>query len=493
MHKKNYLIFDFGASSGRASVAEFDSKTFSISEVHRFENIPVAASGTLYWDILRLYSELKNGLQKAVKKYDKVNALGIDTWGNDFGFIDKNGKLISNPIHYRDPYRNSVSERLYEVIPAKELFKLTGGQLVTEVSLFNLYALKLSNAVELKNACRLLMIPDIFNYFLTGELINEFTIATTTLMFNPGTKKWAYEIFEKLNISKELFKDVVMPGFEIGNLSASVCRELETRPLKVILPPTHDTASAVTGIPIQNNPRNWGFISMGTWCIIGIETSDLITEDGVIGTGFFNEGGAEDLNLFVKDINGLWIIQQCRAKWISDLNRDIKWEEIVNLASCAEQFKSFIDVDFPVFCGTTNDMPGEIINYCKNIGQQIPSGIGEIARCVYESLALRFRYDLERLENFSGTKIEILHLVGGGTENKLLCQWTANSTRKQILAGPTETTSVGNLLLQLKATGEIKNIKEGRQIALDSSKVLEYNPQNTELWDEAFQRYKKII
>jgi len=493
MAKKNFLLFDFGASSGRVSVAGFDGRKFEITEIHRFENRPVIASGTLYWDILRLYSELKTGILLAVKNHSNLESLGIDTWGDDFGFIGSNGKLLANPIHYRDPYRNSVCNQLYEIIPVKELFKLTGGQLVTEVSLFNLYSLKISNAAELRCASRLLMVPDIFNYFLTGHMVNEYTIASTTLMFNPQTRKWANEIFDKLDISKDLFRDVVMPGHKIGNLSDLVCEELAVNPIRVIAPPTHDTAAAVAGIPVNSKNKNWGFISMGTWCIIGIQTSDFIVKDELIGTGFFNEGSADGSNLFVKDINGLWIIQKCREKWISETGMEISWQEIVNRASAAQQFKSFIDVDFHIFCANPNNMPGEIISYCKNTGQKTLSGIGEIARCVFESLALRFRYDLEKLKYFSGKNIELLHLIGGGTENSLLCQWTADSTGIPVIAGPAETTSQGNLLFQLIAAGEIKNLKEGRQISLDSSKVINYFPKDTSLWDEAFQRYINIL
>jgi rhamnulokinase len=493
MAKKNYLLFDFGASSGRASVAVFDGRKFDITEIHRFENKPVIASGTLYWDILRLYSELKTGIQLAGKKHGNLESLGIDTWGDDFGFIGSDGKLLANPIHYRDPFRNSLSDKLYEIIPEKELFRLTGGQLVTEVSLFNLYGLKISNATELKCASRLLMIPDIFNYLLTGHKFNEFTIASTTLMFNPQTRKWVNEIFDKLDISRDLFGDVVMPGHVIGTLSDSVCEELAVSPVRVIAPPSHDTAAAVAGIPVNSSCKNWGFVSMGTWCIIGIQTSDFIIKDEVIGTGFFNEGAADGSNLFVKDINGLWIIQKCREKWISETGTEISWQEIVNQASAAQQFKSFINVDFPVFCANPNNMPGEIINYCKNTGQKTLSSIGEIARCIFESLALRFRYDLEKLKCFSGKDIELLHLIGGGTENILLCQWTADSTGKQVIAGPAETTSQGNLLFQLISSGEIRDIMEGRQISLDSSKVTNYHPKNTGLWDEAFQKYVKIL
>ena len=270
MKKKNYLIFDFGASSGRGAVAEFDGEQFDLKVIHRFDNRPVSADKTLYWDILRLFSELKIGTQLAAKTYENsISSLGIDTWGVDFGFIDKNGKLISNPIHYRDKSRNSVGEELFRIIPERELFNLTGGQLVSEVSLFNMFHLKNSDAPELTCASKFLMTPDIFNYFLTGIVSNEFTMATTTLMFNQKEKKWQEKILEKLNIPKEIFNDVIDPGTKIGNITDYVCEDLGIKTIPIIAPATHDTASAVTGIPVTSKNKKWAFISIGTWCTLG--------------------------------------------------------------------------------------------------------------------------------------------------------------------------------------------------------------------------------
>jgi len=493
LNKKNYMVIDFGASSGRVSVAGFDGNSINFSEIHRFENRPVQLGETLFWDFLRLYSELEKGIQAGMFSVKEIISVGIDSWGDDFGLIDKNGMLISNPIHYRDDYRNSLGEQLYAIIPQKELFRITGGQLATEVGLFGLYGMVLKDATELKAAERLLMIPDLFNYFLTGYLVNEFTVATTALMFNTPKKRWAYEIFDKIGIPEKLFQDVISPGHDLGPISSSVSKRLDIRPLKVIVPCTHDTASAVTGIPVLSDKKKWGFISMGTWCILGMESNDLIIDDSILGTGFFNEGGAEDKNLFVKDINGMWIMQQCKSRWEFELNREIGWQEIDKLASEARPLSCFINVDAAEFTGMANDMPNAVREFCKNTGQTVPSSIGEITRCVYESLALRFRYDIARLEMFSGTNIEILHLVGGGINNRLLCQWTANSTGKNIIAGPAETTSVGNLIMQLKVTGQIRSVSEGRKIVLESFHTVEYSPAERNIWDSSYERYLKII
>ncbi len=493
MEYKNYLIFDFGASNVRVLVGRFDGERISFIETLRFENRPVYAAGTLYWDILRLYSELKIGVQISFKKYSDIASMAIDTWGVDFGLIDKSGNLISNPVHYRDEERAKAVKEVYKVIPIKEVFGMTGGQLTSEVSLFHMYSLKLKSAPELYNAHNFLMIPDLFNYFLTGEKSNEFTNATTTLMFDQKNKKWSNKLLNKLSIPQKIFNEITQPGNKIGKLSNSVSKELEIHPVEVIAPCSHDTASAVTGIPVADTSKNWAFISMGTWCVIGIETENIIIKEEVVGTGFFNEGCAEGLNLFVKDINGLWVIQQCRARWMKEKGKVISWDEIVKLSSKTKPFMSFIDVDNRVFCEPQVDMPEKIIIYCKKTGQKIPEDIGEISRCVYASLALRFRYDLEALEKFIDKKIDFLHLVGGGSANKLLCQWTANATGLPVMAGPEETTSVGNLLIQLRGTGEIKTLEEGRQISLASSNVVGYEPNEEDKWDEAYDKYLRLF
>ena len=493
MAYKNYLIFDFGASNGRAAVARFDGQKFDLETTHRFDNRPVYAAGTLYWDILRLYSELKMGLQYSVRKYKNIISMGLDTWGADFGFIDKNGKLISNPVHYRDEKRSNDANKLYKIISREELFKLTGAMINPIFDLFHLYSLKLQHATEFVNRDKFLTIPDIFNYFLTGETYNEYTRLTNSIMYNQKEKKWEDRIFDKLGLTKDIFPEIIMPGEKIGSISGDVCTELEIETMPVIAPVTHDTPSAVAGIPVAGKNKNWAFISMGTWCIIGQETKSPIINYETMKAGFSNEGGAEGLNLFVKNITGLWIIQQCRERWIKDEGSDISWDEIVKMSFSAEAFKSFIDVDDPVFSKPQVDMPKVLQEYCKNRGQNIPEGIGEISRCIYESLAMKFRHDLDALEKLTGDRIELLHLVGGEIQNKLLCQWTADVTGSPVVAGPTETTSVGNLLMQLKGTGEIKTLEEGRKISLASSKVTSYQPKDKNRWDEAYSRYLKIL
>ncbi len=492
MAYKNYLIFDFGASNGRSAVARYDGKKFDMEITHRFDNRPVYATGTLFWDILRLYSELTIGIQSSVRKYKRIESLGLTTWGADFGFINSNGKLISNPVHYRDERRKTDASSVYKIISRKELFELTGATITPIFDLFHLYSLKMQNAPEFVDRHKLLAIPDIFNYFLTGRISNEYTRITTSILYNQKENKLEDSIFDRLGLSKDIFSEIIMPGKKIGNILDSVCCELGLKTIPVTTSAAHDTPSAVAGIPVVSKNKNWAFISMGTWCIIGQETESPIINEQAFNCGFSNEGGVEGLNLFVKNIPGLWIIQQCRERWIKDSNEDISWDKIVGLAFTAEPFKSFINVNDPRFSKHQVDMPQVIKKYCKEKGQSIPESIGEVSRCIYESLVMQLKYDLNELEKLTGNKLELLHLIGGGAKNRILCQWTADTTGIPIIAGPAETTSVGNLLMQLKAAGEVKNLEEGRKISLNSFIASNYEPKDGDRLNEEYGRYLAI-
>ncbi len=491
MNKKNYLVFDFGASNGRAAVASFNGSKFKMEVTHRFENRPVFAGGTLYWDILRLFSELKIGIQASLKKYKNISSLGIDAWGADFGLLDAGGKLISNPINYRDEQSAKDSVSLFKIIPQRELFELTGAWCIPLFDIFQLYSLKRNDSVALKNARTYLSIGDLFNYFLTGRTFNEFTRFTTSVLYNQKEKKIEESLFEKLELPRDIFPRTIYPGQKVGNISDEVARELEIDPFPVIAPVIHDTASAVTGIPVVDGKKKWAFMSLGTWACIGVENYEVLISDEIYDATFSNEAGTEDTNIFVKNINALWVIQKCREKWLKD--KDISWDGIVDLSRKATPFASLIDVDQPQFAQPQIDMPQVIRDYCKKTGQSQPGSIGEVARCVYESLALKFRYYFGILAKFSGQDFEVIHLVGGGTQNKLLCQWISDATGMPVIAGPTETTAVGNLLMQLKADGEIDNVEEGRKISLASSEVDKYEPQDKAKWDEVYSKYLKIV
>lgn len=492
-NSKNYLIVDLGASSGRVTAAAFNGSRFDLEEVYRFENRQVSATGTIYWDVLRLFSEIKTGIQIATKKYKNVDSVGIDTWGVDFVFIDNRGKLISNPLSYRDSGRHSIAEDFFRKFPRERLFKLTGGLLLSIMSIFNMYHLKLSGATELKHAKKFLMMPDLFNYFLSGETYNEFTNITTTLMYDIINKIWISEILDFLEISEDLFCRVLNPGEKIGRISEDISSELAIRPMDIISVASHDSASAVAGIPVKDPDKTWAFITMGTWCAVGVETPMPFIEKKVYETGYANIGGADGKNIMTKNITGFWIIEQCRGKWVRDNGADLGWEEIINESQKATPFEAFIDVDDPIFSAPETNMPQTIVDYCLNRSMKIDNNISQVSRCFYQSLAMKFKKNLEDITKITGKKMEILYLVGGGSKNQLLCQWIADLTGVEVVFGSVEATAIGNFLMQLLSYGEINNLDEGRRLIYDTVKSASFDPKDYQNWQDGYSKYLKIL
>ena len=490
-----YLAVDIGGSSGRVVAGEFDGRTIALEEVYRFENGGSAANDRMYWDMLKQWEHIVDGVSAASAKYgERVVSLGLDTWGVDFGLLGKNDELISNPFHYRDPQLDGILEWGFERVSREEIFAQTGLQFMEINSLFQLLALQRRESPILEFAEHLLMIPDLFNWLLTGVKANEFTNATTTQLLNPRTGEWATGLMDQFELPAKILGDIALPGTKLGKLRPSVAKEIGNNDLEVVLPGTHDTASAVMAVPstesLSNQP-NWCYISSGTWSLMGVEVADPIINDQCLALNFTNEGGVGGSVRVLKNITGLWIVQQCRQAWKEE-GCDYSWGELVDLAAACKPLQSFIDPDHGSF-GNPESMPVAVQQFCGDTMQPIPETPGEIVRCALESLALKYQSVLGMLESLTGSAIELVHIVGGGTQNKLLCQMTADACQRQVVAGPMEATATGNLLVQLIANGAVASVAEARQVVKNSFTVDTYTPDVSYDWNEAAERFNDIL
>jgi len=495
-HKKSkkYIIVDFGASNGRVSVGHYDGNLFDLEIIYRFSNKQVFTAGRYYWDILKLFYELKMGLILAYHKYKDVTSIAVNTWGLDFGIIDKNDKLISNPVTYRDSSKSEWSpENLFKKISKNDFYNLTGYFVFNQAAIFYLGKLVDEKSYEITYGKKMLMMPDLFNYFLCGNCTSEYTIASGTLMVNCLSKKWEDRIVNSVGISKDFLPPIVNSGTKVGMLLEEICRELEIKPMSVIAAVGHDTASAIAGIPVVFQNKKWAFLSTGTWLILGIETVKPILNINSLKYSLTNEGGVSGRSFFAKNLTGFWIIQKCLDKWEADSDKKISWKEIDDVYSNSAPFKSFIDTEDPLFSQNQDNMPKVIQNYCKENEIPVPESMAEICRCIYESLVMSVRYFFDIISKFYNKKVEFMHLMGGGVNNRLFCQWISNVLNIPVFAGPIEATSYGNLLMQLKADNEIKNIKEGRELSLNSTQLFYYEPMDVEIWEEAYMRYLEIF
>lgn len=486
--QENFLAFDLGASSGRAVLGIFESNKLRLKEIHRFINKPVNLLGTLYWDALNIFDEIKNSLSIYSQEYGKtLNSVGVDTWGVDFGLIGEDGKLLSSPVHYRDSRTEGMMEEVFKRVSRREIFERTGIQFMQLNTLYQLFSMSLANSSVLEIADTFLMMPDLFNYFLTGEKSSEFTIATTSQCYDLLDGMWFNSLLERLNIPWEIMPEVVSPGTIIGNILPDIEEEVGLSSVSVIAPACHDTGSAVAAVPVQSD--NWAYISSGTWSLIGIEVEEPIINETSHQLNFTNEGGVNGTYRFLKNVAGLWLIQECKRIWEKE-GETLTYEEITNLAEEAKPFIAFVDPDHDLFLNPP-DMPKAILNFCENTGQKEPETKGELARCVLESLALKYRSVLEMIYKIHDS-VDILHIVGGGTQNELLCQFTANATGLPVIAGPVEATSIGNLMVQAKTKGLLSSIEEARKLVANSFDLVTYDPKQTEAWNEAYRRFVKI-
>ncbi|MDF2814713.1 MAG: L-fuculose kinase [Paenibacillus sp.] len=484
----NVLAFDLGASSGRALLGRLVEGRIEVEELHRFPNDPVQVGERLQWDILRLLHELKQALLKAKHQGIRITSLGIDSWAVDFGLIGRNGELIGNPYHYRDHHTDGVMEKVFEEIPAAEIFNRTGIQFLPFNTINQLYALKRADSPWLREADRFLMIPELLRYFLTGEMHNEFSNATTTQLFNPLEGQWDAELLSRIGIPTSMFGKVVHPGTRVGSIRASICEELGIDSIPVYAVAEHDTGSAVAAVPALE--RSFAYLSCGTWSLMGTEVDQPVITDQAREMNFTNEGGVNGTYRLLKNIMGLWILQECRREWERE-GHSYSFAELVGLAEKAPPFAALINPDDALFLHP-GDMPEQIRTYCKQTGQQAPEDIGVIVRCILESLALKYRYILELTEQLSSQQFNGLHMVGGGIHNTLLCQWTANAIGKPVWAGPAEGSAIGNLVVQWIAQGHLSDIAEARRVIGESFPVTSYVPNDKEAWDHAYSKFSTL-
>lgn len=483
------LAFDFGASSGRAILGKYENSYLKMEEIHRFSNDPVMVNGTLYWDVLRLFYEIKQGMLKCVNSGNAdIETIAIDTWGVDFGLLDEHDNLISNPVHYRDARTDGILDSFFKLIDRKELYDKTGIEIMSINTLFQLYSLKQTQPDVLTKAKTLLFTPDLLSFFLTGEKSVEYTISSTSQFLNAKTLQFDEDLLKLIGLKPSQLPKIVMPGSVKGLLKKEICEELGINQAKVIATASHDTQSAITSTPIDKS-KNSCFISCGTWSLLGAEIDSPVINESTYTGNFTNEGGVFGTISFMKNISGLWILQETRRQWNREGN-DISFKDIDKMLLTEKSADIYIDPDYPKF-GQPGNMPKVISDFLTMTNQKQPQTKGQQAICILESLALTYRYYIEMLEKLLGKKIEVVHLIGGGVKDKNLCRFTANATGKKIVIGPVEATATGNILLQLYGAGAIKSLEEARNVRTDEVIETIY-PEDTALWEEKYKKYLSI-
>ena len=486
---RNLLAFDLGASNGRAILGQFDGEKITMQELHRFENNYIEMNGVYYWDTPYLFSQLKQGLLKFKQGgYGDLDAFGIDTWGVDYGLLDKNGHLAGVPRSYRLGTQEDI-DAVTGKIPAETLYARSGiDTTLTFNTLYQLYRRKREGDVALETADTMLLTPDLLGYFLTGEKGTEYTIATTTQLYNPTSGDWDWETIDALELPRKIFTKIDKTGTIRGYLRKELCEELGLNPAAFVAVGGHDTASAVAAIP---GTGSFAFCSSGTWSLFGAEMDKPDLSPEAAAAGFSNEGTVQGTFRPLRTIIGMWIIQECRRDWLKN-GIDISWDGVVMEAQKAEPLRSIIDPDAPEFYAGGN-MEKKIQEFCRRTGQPVPETIGQVARCIYESLALKYRHALEGLEKMKGQRIDSLNIVGGPINNRFLDQLIADSLNRLVVTGPIEGAAMGNLLTQAMALGDIANLDELRQVVRNSETVNTWEPHHTPAWEEAYRKLLKLL
>ncbi len=486
----DFIAFDLGAASGRAVIGRFDGERLALEEIHRFPNGPVRVRGNLHWDTLRIYEELKHGLTRATHVDGlEVVSLGLDTWGVDFALLDNCGALLGNPYHYRDARTDGMLEEAFGRVSKEEIFEQTGIQFLQINTLYQLLSMVLRDSPLLSVADTLLMTPDLLNYWLTNQKVSERTIASTSQCFNPNTGDWATSLIERMGISPRIFPEIVQPGTVLGELTPRVAEATGAEDVLVVAPGCHDTACAVAAVPAQSN--HYAYLSSGTWSIVGAEVSEPVITPKSLTYNFTNEGGVCDTIRLLSNMTGLWLIQECQRTWAAE-GETLSYDEITHLAQAAPPFAALVDTDATEFL-SPGDMPTRVREFCRRTGQNPPGTKGSVARTILESLALKYRWMFEKLEELLEQRLEPMHIVGGGSQNRLLNQFTANATGRRVVAGPIEATAIGNILLQMLAVRQIDSLSEGRELVCRSFPVETYEPEAGEAWAEAYGQFVEKV
>lgn len=485
---KQLLAVDLGASSGRVMLGHFDGEKISVEELHRFSNDPVTLGGTMYWDFLRLFHEIRQGLLKS-KKYGKADSVSVDTWGVDFGMLDEGGNLLENPVHYRDSRVNGMLEKSFALLDADRFYQITGTQFMEINTVFQLLYLAQNRRELLDRADCMLLMPDLFHYFLCGEKSCEYSIASTTQLLDARRKTWSKEVLRALELPEKILQPVVPSGTPLSPLRPDIAGELGIDPMLVVAGAGHDTQCAMAAVPTQE--KDFIFISCGTWSLFGTELPEPVITQDSRRLNLANEGGAGGRISFLKNIIGLWLVQESRRQWMRE-GKEYSFGELEKLAAAEAPFRSLIDPDAPEFV-PAGDVPERIREFCRRTGQPVPETPGQIVRCIDESLALKYRLTLDEIRECTGKDYPVIHMVGGGTQSGLLCRFTADACARPVCAGPVEATVYGNLALQLMAAGEIGGLSELRSIVAASEPVKRYEPENADAWAQAAGRYRENI
>ena len=489
MTTRNFLAFDLGASSGRAILGTLTENKLSLKEIHRFDNQMVEINGSFYWNIFSLFGELKTGLKKCIRDFSvQPESVGVDTWGVDIALLDRNGMIVGLPYAYRDPRTDKAMEEVFKIIPRKELYLMTGIQLMQFNTLFQLYAYKRDRSPLLEITTDILFMPDALGYLFSGVKKNEFSIASTSQFLKPGKLEYEQKLFDAIGFDISLMQELVLPGTILGNIKTDIQKETGSASIPVVAVAAHDTASAIASVPATG--RNWAYISSGTWSLMGIESDHPLISEEIQKLNFTNEGGVEGTTRFLKNIMGLWLLQECRRKWSAQYN--YSWPEMVEMSLKAQPFKCLIDPDAPQFLNP-GDMPAAIAVFCAKTGQREPETHGEVIRTIFESLAMKYRSTLDSIMAVSQIKIEKIHIIGGGANNELLCQYASNAMNLPVYAGPTEATAIGNIMMQAKALGAVSSLSEIRQIVFESFETKIFYPEDVILWNTEYQRFKNFI